>query len=550
MAPKNRVMTTGEQLPTKADFPSWAHPTNLYYESEWQRLRDTMLGEKQVKSRTTEYVPQSSGFDDEEYEAYLDRASFYNMVARTVSGMLGTLFRRTPMATGIPAGLDLKSLGFEGESLYGLMRSAAQEVIHVGRLGALVDRSVDGKGNPYIVLYPVESIIQWNHEVINGRKVPTDIILRESKEYTAEGQPNKVRTEYRRLRLIDGEYSQWLYRSTENEDATITQEPEIVIPLNRGRPLDRIPFEFVNATSTKADVERPHLIDVARINLSHFRASTQLEHGRFFTGNPVYYCRSNGSDQSIFDIGASTLWKLPVDGTAGIIEFNGAGLRFLESSLTEKESHAAALGGRLIGVSSQSTAESDNMTAMKERNENSLLLNISFTLETAFTRLLQHVARWMDFSEAQIEKIEVECSKDFMLSPVGAREFRAMHMLYTDGIITVDIVFDYLRRAEVIPDWLELEEFKRMLASKNSFPGQPDAEARMNGFPSKQSQLNDDLAWEELGQEERMAKDAQRFQRETAEANRRAAEAAARNAQDNPSDPSEVRSPVNQPRAR
>lgn len=514
MATQVTKLPTKSQLPTEADFPSWANPLNLYYESEYMMLRDCMLGEKQVKSRGTTYLPQTAGFDTAEYEAFLDRASFYNIISRTVSGMLGTLYRRNPVATEIPASIDINNIGYEGESLWGIMRTATQEVIHMTRVGALVDRSKDGTSAPYIVLYPVESIIDWSFSIVNGRKIPTDITLRESKVYKNIGAANIVRTEYRRLVLENGEYRQYHYASTKDKDASILDMPVAITPTRRGKPLDHIPFEFINASNTHADVEKPQLSDIARLNISHFRSSAQLEHGRFYTGQPIYYAQTSSSDSSVFEIGPSTIWKLPQDGRAGIIEFNGTGLLSLERALTQKENQASALGGRLIGMATGSTAESDNMTTMKERNENALLLSIAFTVDSAFTKLLKYIAFWNDENQATIDKIEVECSKDFMLKPVGAREFRAMHMLYTDGIVPIDVVFDYLKRAEVIPDWLEQDEFERLLKSKNAFPSQPDAESRMKGFPDKKTELQNELDKEELEQNEKARVDALRAQRE------------------------------------
>lgn len=524
------IQTTRDQIPTKAEFPEWANATNLFYESEWMMLRDCMLGEKQVKSRRTDYLPQFKGFDASEYKDYLERASFYNMVARTVSGMLGTLYRRNPIASNVPANVDINTMGFEGESLYALMRDASQDVIHVSRIGALVDRDPDGESDPYIVLYPVETIIDWTYGVVKGKRVPIEIILSETKTYAIAGEKNVTRREYRKLVLQGNVYRQHVYSSTKDRDAEITDTPEVYTPTKRGVPLDYIPFVFMNTTTNKADVERPFLSDIARLNISHFNSSAQLEHGRFYTGLPIYYCSADSNDKTEFTLGPSTVWKLPQAGKAGIIEFNGSGLKSLETALEQKESQAASLGGRLIGVSTQSTAESDNMTAMKERNENAILLNIAFSIETGFTKLVRWIAWWKDNSDTAVEKIEVECSKDFMLKPVGAREFRAMHMMYTDGLIPVDVMYDYLRRAEVIPDWLEMKEFTQMLKSKNSFPGQPDAEARLEGFPDARAKLTDEFDRDELDTIESMQKDKLTLEAKEADKDRKSDEKKAKEA--------------------
>lgn len=60
--------------------------------------------------------------------------------------------------------------------------------------------------------------------------------------------------------------------------------------------------------------------------------------------------------------------------------------------------------------------------------------------------------------------------------------------MYQDGILPIEVVYDYLKKAEVIPDWLELEEFKKLLASKNSFPNNPDAEANSRGFKRRKTE--------------------------------------------------------------
>jgi hypothetical protein len=190
----------------------------------------------------------------------------------------------------------------------------------------------------------------------------------------------------------------------------------------------------------------------------------------------------------------------------GVIEFNGHGLTFLENALKDKEAQVSALGGRLLGGGHGGAAESDNALAMKDRNEQALLLGIAYSMDRGFTQLLRWWAWWQDVTESEVIKVKVETNKDFMLDKASAREFRAIQAMYLDGVIPIEVVYDYLKRACVIPDWLTMDEFKTLIESTASFPMQPDAEARAEGYPDKQSQIDDENEDEKTASEAAQAK--------------------------------------------
>jgi hypothetical protein len=60
----------------------------------WMRARDVLAGEDAVKAAGTRYLPRLEGQSDEEYAAYVKRASFFNATARTAEGYCGLIFRR------------------------------------------------------------------------------------------------------------------------------------------------------------------------------------------------------------------------------------------------------------------------------------------------------------------------------------------------------------------------------------------------------------------------------------------------------------------------
>jgi hypothetical protein len=477
-------------------YPNWAHPDVVYAEPDWTVLRDSFEGERAVKAATTDYLPQPSGMDDDEYAFYIENATYYNMVARTVGALVGTVFKKNPVLTDIPKKLipGLRTITKDNESLRAFSMRVTKEVIHMGRFGVLVDRPNNGNGTPYLVGYVAEAIIDWTVEVgPDGRNILTEVVLMEAEEAPrTANEPRRFLPMYRVLRLIEGIYQQHIYKTSDNTNTPdITAEAdEVVTPTNRGVYWDRIPFEFFGSESNLPRYERSPMIDIARLNISHFRSYAHLEHGRYYTGLPVFYVsKNNGSSGGSYTIGPSTVWEVGQGEKAGLLEFNGNGLKFLENALSSKEAQAASLGGRLIGVDTRSVSESDNQVSMKNRNEQALLLSVTLALDEGFSRLLGLWARWQDVSKEIAASIEIEFNKEFLLKETSAREFRAIHSMWKDGLLPLQVVYDYLLRAEVIPEWMKLEEFTKLLNSMDSFPNNPDVEAKKDGFPDRKTEL-------------------------------------------------------------
>lgn len=475
----------------------------------WTAIRHAMLGEIAIKAHGRTYLPSPDGMDEEQYSSYLERAVFYNMVYRTVTGLTGAIFRRDPrMLKAGPKLKDLsKRISKDGLSLNIFSKVVSQEMLSVGRYGVLVDKGVEGTiaGKPYLAGYTCENILDWTVTEIDGRDELDYVLLREfqtdRRMFRIEGteaKPNpnygQLYINYRILRLIwDEDFSRYVYRqefyTREGEDATMMEDAVISMPMVYGVPMDRIPFRFFNATTNLPDVEKPPILDILTLNMSHYKTYAQLEHGLFYTANPVYYV-TGGQEEDTYHIGPSVVWEIGTQEKAGILEFNGQGLKSLEKALEIKETQVASLGGRLLG-DSKTAGQSDNQVKIKDRNEQSLLLNVTTVLNENFTDLLLILSAWLN--EAITEGLEFRVNQDFLLDQAAAREFRAITMMYQDGMLGIEIVYEYFLKADVIPEYVTLETFTKMLTDPEQFPNNPDFESRQEGFSDAKSQRNDEL---------------------------------------------------------
>lgn len=476
-----------------------------------------MIGEVEIKRQGKTYLPCPEGMDTDQYAAYIERAVFYNMVYRTVTGLTGAIFRRDPrlLKAGPRTQKLAKRISKDGLSLPIFSKVIAQEMLSVGRYGVLLDKANtnDPTVTPFFAGYTTENILDWTETEIDGRNELDYVLLREFKVdrrfNIPEGDglvPNPTYGQffqkYRVLRLaFDEEDQRWVYfqevYERDNADADLTEVPTMIKPMIYGVPFSRIPFKFFNATTSLSDVEKPPILDILTINLSHYRTYAQLEHGRFFTANPVYYV-TGGNEDDDYHIGPSVVWTIETGEKAGLIEFNGQGLRSLEKALETKETQVASLGGRLLGESNNA-GQSDNQIKIKDRNEQSLLLNVTTVLNENFTDLLALAAAWLNESA---EELRFRVNQDFLLDNAAAREFRAITMMYQEGILPIDIIYEFFLKAEVIPEYVTLETFKELLDDPDQFPNNPDIEARREGFADAKSRdaanrQEDELEFEE-----------------------------------------------------
>lgn len=495
------------------------HPEYSYWDKAWKQLRDTFLGEEEMRRQASAYIPMLETMTSDEYNAYVDRAAFYNMVGKTVNGMHGTLFTRPPKLKNVPSRLNdpLKTITRDNRSIHAFAQTVAREVLLMGRYGVLVDREPQGYTNlndtPYLAGYIAENIVSWTMGLVDGRYELTEVVLREveARKVDRFGSSVQYYTNFRVLELVwnpdingDGKggwtYLQHFFEAGESQTLADINGPPTssIMPSNRGQPLDRIPFIFFGAVENTPGVDKSPLLDICKINISHYQTTAHLEHGRFFVGLPIYYVQvSAGSEQGEYHLGPSTVWEVETGQKPGVIEFSGHGLGALERALSQKEHQIAALGGRVVGVMTNATAESADLTAMKDRNEKAVLLLITANISDGMTKCLKLLAKWSDVPDSTVSKIEFKMSRDFLFEIGESREFRAIQAMYKDGLLPVDVFYDYMRRSGVISEELEMDEFKKLLEEEQSFPNQLEVQARLEGYPDAKTMWEDENKVEE-----------------------------------------------------
>ena len=89
------------------------HPDYDAAAVDWSRARDVLAGEDAVKAGGEKYLPRLDSQTDEEFAAYVKRASFFNATARTSEAYQGLIFRRPPFVK-LPEGWRRSRAGDAG----------------------------------------------------------------------------------------------------------------------------------------------------------------------------------------------------------------------------------------------------------------------------------------------------------------------------------------------------------------------------------------------------------------------------------------------------
>jgi hypothetical protein len=316
---------------------------------------------------------------------------------------------------------------------------------------------------PYFTSYAAEQIINWRTIRRDGQTVLTMVVLSETIEEPSDDYFKvKFIEQYRVLELdADGIYRSRIWRESSNR-----KEYEIVsefVPTRRGDPLNFIPFTFVGPTSINSDIEKPPLLDLADVNLSHYRSSADLEHGRHWSGLPtLFFSGFDESDEVVVGSSQAIISKKP-DARASFIEFSGQGLGAIERALEEKEQKMAALGARLLenpkaGVESAKTVE------LRQTGEASVLKAMAATTSHALTRALKQYLWWQGV-EADAS---VRLNTDFFEVTLSSAELRELIMLWQGGGISYGTLYANLQRGKIARPGISAEQERHIALSETN----------------------------------------------------------------------------------
>ena len=434
------------------------HKDYHYLAPLWQICRDVDAGEPVVKGKGREYLPSLTGMDEEDYRSYLMNARLYNALARTIQGFVGSAFRVAPHTEVLNPQMKewLRDIDLAGLSLDGFLKKETQDKFKTGRYGIRVDMR-DEVGRPYFAPYTAENIINWREEVVNGRKVIVQLVLRESEVMPKLDDEFEVEeTEiYHVLDLVDGACRLRLFRYDEKQRVWMMETPEP--PNKQGVLLDFIPFIFDGISDTTPDCEKPPLLDLALVNLGHYRSTADYYDAQRFSSKPQGWVTGAGQQDQL-RIGSRVVWMLPIGATTGYLEYTGAGIGAIRTSLIDDETRMARLGAAVIEEPKEGV-ESAETSRINQSGKTSVLSSLTQTTGLAASAALRMAAWWGGMTDVWDDpRITCTLNQDFVEAKLSATDLLNLVQSWQARGISRDTLTYNIKRGGLLPEGRTIED--------------------------------------------------------------------------------------------
>lgn len=475
------IIHTIEKVGAKADSSgvTFVHPKLSDLLAQYRMIADTLAGPFRLRERGKEYLPDPyqttsrKRCDVDEaaarYKNYLQRAVFVNFTRRTLNGMLGEVFAALPTKT-LPKQLEVldENATGEGTTLDQLAAKAVASTIAYSRCGIFVDFPDRPDGTtveqlktenvrPTLWVYDSWEITNWATMQIGAEDVISLIVLWEKYRFDENIFAFKEAVQYRVLRLNEqGHYTQSVYRERIPQEYKSDKKTaysgnymlheEEYTPLDiNGKPLTRIPFFPIGSEDNDIVPDPPSFIDLAELNIAHYRASADYEESCYMHGQSTIVV--SGIDETWFDkvLGGKLRFgphggiPLPPGATADVLQVGENTM--IKESIDSKERQIVALGAKLV---EQRTVQRTAAEAKQDNaSEQSILQSISTNVSSAFESAL-NVAQLFSGGDAEISYV---LNKDFSINSISSNEIREVIESWQKDAISFKEMRDVLRKA-------------------------------------------------------------------------------------------------------
>ena len=273
----------------------YKHPDYIAAAPLWRKVRAACAGEDAIKAAGERYLPDPG--DDpadpkarRRYERYLERAVYFNATGRTLRGLVGVAFANWPRMV-VPEDYILDDVDGSGISLVNQAQLVLSDVLQTGRGGLLADcSSVDptkkirgltqseaeaAGWRLRLSYWPAERILTWE---LQGQKL-TRLVLESAHHEYIGGELNVV-PELLELVLVNG-------KCVFNRHRKYTDNGKYILASSITSTHTSIPFHFIGATNNDPHPDTPPLLDLANLNIAHFRNSADHEESVFLMGQPM-----------------------------------------------------------------------------------------------------------------------------------------------------------------------------------------------------------------------------------------------------------------------
>lgn len=381
------------------------------------------------------------------YSAYVHRAKFPDITNGTLRGLIGVATRKDAEVT-LPSSIaymeDLTTM--TGDDVYALFQHSVSEILQSGRLALVLD--VRSDNTLYVAQYSSESYINWEFEVVDGRRVQT---YAEFEMTTVVNEENIKKTLVYRLILNEAGALVCVVEHYTNGHMSEAGPQEIMV---QGKTLNFIPLVNVGAEKNTAEPDAIPLLGVSDCALDIYRHSADLNQAQFMTCNPTLVFTGVDSDAAPSVVGSAVAIALSdPQSNAFYLKTDTSALSHINEYTQNVFQEAVQYGSSLMGPSKRA-AESAEALSLRQASSGATLITVVTCVGDGIEDILQ-MAATLTGGTGEVEFNPNIDFADVVLTPQGITALVASWM---NGAITHLTLLENFSQAGILAERTPEEE--------------------------------------------------------------------------------------------
>ena len=419
--------------------------------TNWGVMAAVTNGTEYLRDQSETYLPQEPREDDEAYQTRIDRSVLSPYTSRLIETAAGAILRKPIHIEGDKYWLDLaQNIDGIGSNINEYARRALVSSLTYGHSAILVDYpAAMGARNlaeeraqgrrPYFIHVDAAQIWGWRQASTMPGAPLTQVRIH---EYTTRPLNEFGEEQIEQMRVIyPGKYD--LY--TLGQDVVEFSE-------TGGYSLDEIPLVPIYSNRRGMLQSLPPLLDIANLNLTHYQRQADLIHALHIAAMPTLVLEGWDDTTGSATMGVNYAIAMQPGNKAYYVQADATSFDAQANELQSLEMQMSSLGfTKLFGQ--KFVAESAEAKRIDQAQGNSVLSIISQELESALNQAFGFAAQYVG-----LEPPEITIDRDFDYYRLIGQDVAVLTQLNQAGKISDAMLLEVLRRGEVLPDNINIED--------------------------------------------------------------------------------------------
>lgn len=416
---------------------------------DWAVMAAVTRGTNYLRDLSETYLPQEPREDEDAYQTRVDRSVLSPYTSRLIETAAGAILRKPIHIEGDQYWLDLaQNIDGLGSNINEYARRALVSSLTYGHSAILVDYPAAAAvlnlaeeralgRRPYFVHVDAPQIWGWRKEPVTNRLLQVrihDYDVRPLNDF-GEEQVEEMRVIY------PGRYD--LY--------TLGQDV-VEFTSSGGYSLTEIPLVPIYSNRRGLLISQPPLLDIANLNITHYQRQADLIHALHIAAMPTLVLEGWDDTTGSATMGVNYAIAMQPGNKAYYVQADATSFDAQMAELESLASQMSTLGvTKLFGQ--KFVAESAEAKRIDQAQSNSVLSIISQELESALNQAFAFAAEYVG-----MEPPEITIDRDFDYYRLIGQDVAVLSQLNEAGKISDAMLLEILRRGEVLPDNINVED--------------------------------------------------------------------------------------------